>query len=236
MRVDRDEIEARLESMRAARRPALDVLAPDPVPSVARVGLVPGSFDPMTIAHAALADALRDLGCDLVLLVGSARALPKEEHRGGAPSRPLLDPPARVESLLAYAAPRPWLGVATSSHGLIADQAEAATRGFPGADLVVAVGSDKLLQIFDPAWYTDRDRDLERLFAAASLAYVERADDADRVDRLLVSERRWGSAPARLDLPPDVATVASRSIREALRRGDEWRAWVPAEVAPHLPA
>src|ERR671919_652014 len=60
-------------------RPRLEVLGPAP-PAAGSVGLVAGSFDPMTAAHAALAEAL---DTELTLLVWSPATLPKAVGPGG---------------------------------------------------------------------------------------------------------------------------------------------------------
>lgn len=220
--------------VRAARPglPRLDLL--DEVPDTSRtIGLVPGSFDPMTIAHAALVEAL---ATDNVLLVYSPATLAKEAGPGGVPSEVLLEPGERVASLLAYARGRPAVGVALCSHGLYADQAVAVGAAFPGARLVFGMGSDKVLQLLDPAWYEDRQEALERLFSIADVAYALRRGDGERVAAALAAEPRWAGGLRALELPPKVAAVSSRTVREAVRRGADVRRLVPEGVRPFLEA
>lgn len=199
----------------------------------ADVGLVPGSFDPMTVAHEALAEGL---GCALTLLVWSPATLPKEPGPGGGPGAPLLDPEARVASLLAYAKGRREVAVGLCSHGLYVDQAEAAAAAFPGAPLVFGVGSDKLRQLFDPRWYSDRDAALTRLFGLAEVAYAVRAGDEAAVADLVVRGDRWRARLRALDLDPAVAGVSSRSVRRALERGEDITGLVPTPIAPFVRA
>ena len=209
-----------------ADTPRLGVLGEDA--EAATIGLVSGSFDPMTVAHAALAEAL---GVELVLLVVSPATLPKQP---GAEA-PLLDLEARVASLSRYVASRGRLRVAVSSHGLFADQVVAASRRFPGASIVVGLGSDKVVQLFDPAFYGDRDEALERLFSGAEVRYAMRAGDEDRVRATLESEPRWASRIAQVDLSPEIAAISSGAVRRALRRGEDVRGLVPEEIIPFLP-
>src|ERR687891_482089 len=75
-------------------RPRLEVLGPAPS-AAGSVGLVAGSFDPMTAAHAAFAEAL---DTELTLLVWSPATLPKEAGPGGDPSAALLLPEDRLFS------------------------------------------------------------------------------------------------------------------------------------------
>ena len=102
------------------------------------VGAYPGTFNPPTVAHLAIAEAARQQGgLDRLDLVVSAMPLGKD------PARPPLERALAV--LEAIAATRPWLGVRVTDQQLIADVAA-------GYDAVV-VGADKWLQIVDPAWY-----------------------------------------------------------------------------------
>src|SRR5207302_5234941 len=79
-----------VEHLRRSARPSL-VAWPEPWPAPASVALLPGSFDPVTVAHAAMARAAEERA-ELVVLVYSARTLPKE----GRPGPPLLREPERL--------------------------------------------------------------------------------------------------------------------------------------------
>ena len=200
------------------------------------VGLVPGSFDPPTIAHEALARGLAGMGCGLVLLVWSVCTLPKEAAPGGDPSPPLLDDHPRLECLAVLAGGRPGIGVALSSHGLIAEQVEAARRRFPGSRLVVGMGSDKVLQLLDSRWYGDRTAALDHLTGLATVVYAARSGEEEAVERALAApgNARWRHAFTRMGLDPEVAAVSSRDIRRRLRAGEDVSALVPPEVLTFL--
>ena len=118
-----------------------------------RVGVYPGSFDPITVAHLAIAEAAcAHAALERVVLVVSRDALGKGEAR--VPS--LAD---RLAVLEAVAATRPWLAVAVTEQRLFADIAA-------GYDTVI-MGADKWLQVIDPAWYggdvAERDAVVARL-------------------------------------------------------------------------
>jgi nicotinic acid mononucleotide adenylyltransferase len=233
---------AALAELRRPGPPRLEVLLPGEIgsPGPAVVGLLSGSFDPPTIAHRALARGLVEMGCELVLLVWSVRTLPKERAPGGDPSPPLLDTAARIECLAALAgSPQagPGLGVALSSHGLIAEQAEAAAHRFPGARLVAGMGSDKVLQLLDPRWYEDRTPALDRLTALATVAYAARAGEEELVRAALAdpANARWRWAFGSLGCDPAVAAVSSREVRTRLRAGEDVSDLVPPEVFRLLP-
>lgn len=111
------------------------------------VGAYPGSFDPPTMAHLAIAEsAVHACSLTRVDLILSEEALGKEH----AAHARLAD---RIEVLRAMAATRPWLGVAVTGAKLLVDIAD-------GYDVIV-MGADKWAQVVDPAWYggSDQHRD-----------------------------------------------------------------------------
>lgn len=115
-----------------------------------RVAAFPGTFDPLTVAHLAVAEAAwRATGVERVELVLSRAPI------GKPGATPLAE---RLAELEAICAGRPWLGVAVTDHRLVADVAE-------GYDVLV-VGADKWAQVLDPSYHDDPDawqRSLARL-------------------------------------------------------------------------
>lgn len=116
-------------------------------------GVYPGSFNPPTIAHLAIAEAARrqhDL--QTVELCVSTSALAKADV-----VHPRFD--HRIEILRRSVAAVDWLTVRTTELQLLADIAN-------GYDVLV-MGADKWVQIQDPVWYNnnplDRDAALARL-------------------------------------------------------------------------
>lgn len=117
------------------------------------VAAYPGTFNPPTVAHLAIATAAwRQARLDRVDLLVSTVALGKETL-----VRPTLE--ERLEVLRAVAARHPFLGVRTTDAQLLADVAA-------GYDFLI-LGADKWAQVIDPAWYggseTARDAALARL-------------------------------------------------------------------------
>jgi len=104
-----------------------------------RRGAFPGSFNPLTLGHLAVAEAARtECELDQVDLIVSRVALAKETVE-----RPRLED--RIEVIRAAAASRPWLGPRVTDKQLIADIAA-------GYDVVI-MGADKWSQVTDPAFY-----------------------------------------------------------------------------------
>ncbi len=142
-----------------------------------RHGVYPGTFNPPTVAHLAIAEAaVHHAGLTRLDLVLSRVPLAKSDV-----TRPTVA--ERTGVLEAVAASRPWLGVAVTDAQLIVDVAQ-------GYDVLV-VGADKWRQIVDPAWYGGdaalRDEALGRL--PQRVLVVPRAGDRpDGVELLEVHE------------------------------------------------
>jgi nicotinamide-nucleotide adenylyltransferase len=225
-----DPLTIQLERLREPRTPTL-IVRPEQDRQPGSVALLSGSFDPMTVAHAALALAASQR-VDLVLLLYSVRTLPKE---GGAPPA-LLPEIERIEILERFCSRSPRTGVGLSSNGLLAEQVVAAKAMFPDTEVWLVMGSDKVLQILDPTWYEDRDGVLGGLFDRAGVLYTDRSGQEGRVEAVIESPGnvRWRHRFARLDIPPDVASISSRLVRERLSAGDDVGGLVVPEARPYL--
>jgi nicotinic acid mononucleotide adenylyltransferase/predicted RNA-binding protein with PIN domain len=119
-------------------------------------GVYPGSFDPLTTAHIAIADAAhRHTALDSLDLVISNVALGKEHGAHTSVEE-------RVAAIERAGRTRPWLHARVTDALLIAEIAA-------GYDVVV-MGADKWAQVRDPSWYGD-DADA-RDAAVAALPHV----------------------------------------------------------------
>ena len=108
-----------------------------------RRGVYPGSFDPLTIAHVAIADAAQKAAAlDELDLAISKQTLGKE---AGA----YASADARIAAIARTARTRPWLRGIVTDASLIVDIA----RGYD----VVVMGADKWTQVNDAAWYPSSD-------------------------------------------------------------------------------
>lgn len=155
------------------------------------VGVFPGSFDPLTVAHLGVAAAaVEQLGLDRVDLALSIATLGKDHLGPGSVAR-------RRAELEPIVARRRWLGVVVVESSLVVDIAA-------GYDVVV-MGADKWAQVNDPAWYpggvADRDRALARL------------------PRVAVAPRAGHPAPdaLRLEVPAELLEVSSTAVRAGRR-------------------
>lgn len=118
------------------------------------VACYPGTFNPPTVAHLAIAEAARQqCGVDHVELVLSRVPIGKEDVR------PTLE--ERLAVLERVVAERPWLSLAVTDQRHIAAIAQ-------GYDVIV-MGADKWEQVNDVAYY---DSEAARDAAVASLPRV----------------------------------------------------------------
>lgn len=209
----------RIETLPA--EPALALVSP--LPRASRIALLPGSFNPPTSAHLLLAERALGDGFDAVVFVLSRETAGKQ--------RTGLTLEDRLLALHAIAPPR--AAVAVTSASLYCDQAEAALRAFPDAELSMLIGSDKLEQIFDHDWYPDRDEALDRLFGCARLVVAPRGDGADAVRQLLEdpANARWAQGVDILPLHPAVGDLSSTRVRGLLASGADPSGLLPPAVA-----
>ena len=144
--------------------PRLEPVA-GPLPRAARAGLLAGTFNPFTRAHAALAVAGHRAGCAVVVLAMAPVSLAKEGLERAHP----LD---RLDWVAAWARRHPWAVVAAASHPLLVDMAEALGEA-TGGQVALLVGADKAAQLAEPRWYDDPAAAMGRLDRAASLLVAE---------------------------------------------------------------
>ena len=112
--------------------------------------MYPGTFDPPTIAHLAIAEAARSQ-CELARI----DFVLNREPLGKRDVRPLA---IRVAMLEAVVATRPWLSVVVTDDLHLADIAD-------GYDVLI-LGADKWAQVLDATFYdspADRDDAVARL-------------------------------------------------------------------------
>jgi len=149
----------------------------------------PGSFDPLTVAHLAIADAAYEqLKVDRVDLVVSHSPLGKKAGE----QAPVADRLAAIAAAAAHG--RPWMRGVESKAKLVADIAV-------GYEFVV-VGGDKALQLWDPRFYGRSE---------------EKRDEAvARLPTIALARRPDGVVPpgcVELDLPEHLGAVSSTAVR-----------------------
>ncbi len=206
-----------IESLDPAAAPhaALVSSEPDPDPTAERrVAILPGSFNPLHEGHAALAAAALEANAATEVWLGLARVTVDKEQIAGT----LLED--RLVALQHFVQDQPRYGVLLFNRGLYVDQALAAHARWSDLDtLLFLVGYDKIVQIFDPRYYDDRDAALRELFRLASFLVAPRDDaTADDLAALLSrpENRPFAARVRSLPLPSTVAAVSSTGLRQDL--------------------
>lgn len=200
-----------------------------------RVGMLAGSYNPLTRAHIALAEAARQTArLDAIVWACSAVTVNKEQvTRAGLPNRlaqlaaylaatqsaALAPPPAQTQYAGAqddHHANRDALVIL--NHGLYVEQAQALrTLLAIEAELTIIVGFDKVVQIFDPRYYADRAAALQALFAQARLLVAPRDGQGEAaLAALLARHENQPYAPyvTYCPLAPEYATDSSSEARQ----------------------
>ncbi len=192
------------------------VFRPPSRPTPERLGILPGAFNPFTRAHLDLAlCSMAAYGLDELFFAIGPVILEKETTQEAC----LED---RLLLLVLLAQAHQGLGVVLLSKGLYVEQAEGLHRRFPAARLFFVVGFDKVLQIFDPRYYPDREGALRTLFERAFLivgsrggkgqgelqAFLNRPENRAFRDRILP-----------LELPETGQHLSSTLVREKVKRG-----------------
>jgi nicotinamide-nucleotide adenylyltransferase len=211
---DRDRWLALRQAVRrgaADPNPLVQLITATDLSDVRVLGLLPGSFNPPTLAHLGLAQAAIERGAaEVGLLTLSTHTVDKERITGAILEDRLL----LLEQLCSR---DPRLGVLLVNRGLYFEQAELVRLALPHVDRVVfLLGFDKIVQIFDARYYADREAALERLFSLADIVVAPRgAAGSEEVEALLdrPENRRFRHAVRPLDLPRYLRHVSSSDAR-----------------------
>lgn len=187
----------------------------DRLGSVRRVAVFMGSFNPLTVAHTSAADAAR-AALRLDALIWGIAAISVNKERVERAS--LVD---RVVQITAHVGnTSPGGAVAVFRPGLYAGQSNAVRANLTSdAELWFLVGFDKVVQIFDPRYYQDREAALRELFGSTRLLVIPRGEHrAQALGDLLAREQnaRYASAVRYLEVAPSLASISSSAVRKAV--------------------
>ncbi|HEY1242507.1 MAG TPA: nicotinate-nicotinamide nucleotide adenylyltransferase [Bryobacteraceae bacterium] len=177
-----------------------------------RLGILPGTFNPVTVAHLALAQAGRR-HCGEVLFV-LPRVFPHKPY-SGATLQQRLD-------LLDAALDSDGFSLAVAEGGLFAEIAEECRQEY---------GRDVRLSFLCGRDAAERIAGWDYGSPGAFAGMLRRFD-------LLVARRQGEFTPAselaggveRLDIPPDIEVVSATEVRNRLACGQGWEHLVPQAV------
>ena len=214
---------------------ALPISGQDALAKARRVGLLPGSFNPLTSAHIALAEAARGAAnLDAVAWSIAARTVDKEHV-----TRATV--PDRLAQLAAYVLLERTDAVVLLNRGLYVEQVRALRTLARGTtELAIVVGIDKVVQILDPRYYADRNMALDDLFSHATLLVAPRQnDERASLEELLSRPENVRYAPyiTYVNVPSRYRTQSSTEARHVLMSANTGIEGVaePEAAAPLIP-
>ena len=227
-------VERMLESLRPQGEPWAAV-----VPNVQELRgdciVFPGSFNPPTLAHLAMLREARVyaekcIGGRWQVYAALSRQIVDKET---VERMTLLDRVLLLERVLASHVSH--AGVVLLNRGLYVEQAQGIRAAFPQVRrLTFLVGFDKIVQILDPRYYTERDSALRELFALAQLLVAPRGSDGEQelrelltrsenrpfasFIRLLPLEGRYRDISSTEARTADASTILPREARDFIQR------------------
>jgi len=171
------QVQALLDQLDPKAAPQAVLVPGSPVP---RGGIIvfPGSFNPPTKAHLALLEQAQQFASHHGLMHVYAAISKHTTDKEKVERLLLLDRIILLQTLMRDHLP--GTGIVLFNRGLYVEQAEAIRTAFPAVTrLLFLVGFDKIVQIFDPHYYDNRDAALSELFALAKLLVAPRGKSGE---------------------------------------------------------
>jgi nicotinate-nucleotide adenylyltransferase len=182
-----------------------------------RLGILPGSFNPPTLAHLALAEAAL-AQVDEVLLV-LPRVFPHKNYDGASFAQ-------RADMLRAALEHRPRLAAAASVGGLFIEIAQECRAAYgPHVQLAFVCGRDAAERMV--GWDYGNPNAINRMLGTFQLLVACREGAYEPPPHLRQHIRT-------LALPTDLSAVSASDVRRRIRDGDAWQHLVPGEIVPIL--
>ncbi len=193
-----------------------------------RVGILSGAFNPPTLAHIELARCAKDrFQLDHILFTLSRITIDKEKIEG-------LSLEDRMLLMRLTARELGWASVAAVNKGLYFEQARA-FRSLLGnkARIFFVVGMDKVIQIFDPRYYQDRDKALTGLFTEVHLIAANRGpwDEKELKEFLSKKENQvYEDRVYPLTLSEGLKDLTSTDLRTRIAKGESVQDQLPEVI------
>ena len=178
--------------------------------SVSRLGILAGTFNPITVAHIALGRAALPLVDEVVFVI--PRVLPHKKFTGASFEQ-------RAEMLQAALCGQPGFSVAAVDGGLFAEIAEECRAEYgDGVQLSFLCGRDAAERVIgwdygNPYAIAGMLRRFDLLVAARGGEYTAPAE--------------WGAAVRPLDLKGEFNHISATEVRKRIATGQPWEELVP---------
>jgi nicotinate-nucleotide adenylyltransferase len=183
-----------------------------------RLAVLPGTFNPVTVAHLELACAALPLVDEVVFVL--PRILPHKEYAGASFDQ-------RIEMLEAAAACHPRFSVAAVDHGLFVEIAQECREAYAeDVRITFLCGRDGAERVAGwdygrPGAFAEMLRQFDLLVAGRSGNYTP------------PPEFRHAIRP--LPLGGDFDHVSGTDVRDRIARGEPWEHLVPAAIRQYVP-
>lgn len=188
-----------------------------PRENIARLGVFPGTFNPPTRAHLALASAALER-CDEVLFV-LPRTLPHKDYQG-------VGFEDRLHLLTTAVAGHPRFSVAASQGGLFLDIAAECRDAYgPAVEIALVCGRDAAERIV--SWQYERPEMLAEMFQRFSLLVARRQGEYAAPDHL-------ASRIECLDMENGWDAVSATEVRSRIASGRDFHELVPPSIASEV--
>ncbi len=223
-----------LEGLDPNASPKAVIVEPSKDFAPGRVGIISGSFNPSTLAHIELARCAKDrFQLDQVFFTLSRITIEKEKVEG-------LTLEDRMLLVWAIAEELSWASLALVNKGLYFEQA-CAFRSLLGnkTRIFFIVGMDKVLQIFDPRYYQDRDQALKVLFTEIQLIAANRGSLGEMELKELLARKENQVFEDRiypLNLPEELRELTSTELRARIANGESAQDQLPDVVDQFITA
>jgi len=181
----------------------------------ARLGILPGSFNPPTRAHLALAEAAL-VELDEVVLV-LPRTFPHKNYDGASFAQ-------RADMLRASLHGRPRLAAATSVGGLFIEIAQECRAAY-GPNVALAFVCGRAAAERMVGWNYGKSNAINRMLEIFQLLVAFREGAYEPPQHL-----RQHIRP--LALPADVNAISASDVRRRIREGAPWQHLVPDAIVP----
>ncbi len=192
-----------------------------------------GSFNPPTVAHLALLKQCQRYVHQKVgrqnpmhLYAAFSKVTVNKEQL----ERPLLrDRILLLQHLLHMRLPH--TGMLLFNRGLYVEQAQAIRHSYPSVKHIhFLMGYDKIVQIFDPRYYQDRDMELELLFREAQMLVAPRGDDDEADLQILLAKAENKRFARYIHSIPFDSRYRNISSTAARQRKHSYERAIPREV------
>lgn len=191
-----------------------------------KIGIMGGTFDPPHMGHLAMAECVKSvMALDEIWFIPTGKITYKNRDGLPSPQERLAMVSLAVEGIQDFSVNS--MEVESREPRYSYQTMEKLTEEYPDAEFFFIVGADSLD-------YMDAWREPERLLRCCVVVAVNRTGITDRrmEDKKRLLEERFGARIVLVAMPP--VDVSSTMLREALKRGEDVRKFLPEPVWDYI--